>query len=86
LRAIWQFEIAEHTHFFRQQEKLSLRKQQDNAQSQRRDAAKRRTSSGLPKRTNGSKTPKVSPPRTTTKQQHKRIGPEDPCPFHVGHK
>jgi hypothetical protein len=30
--------------------------------------------------------PKVSPPRTTTKPQPKRIAPEDPCPFHVGHK
>jgi hypothetical protein len=24
--------------------------------------------------------------RTTAKQQPKRIGPEDPSPFHVGHK
>jgi hypothetical protein len=30
--------------------------------------------------------PKVSPPRTTTKQQPKCIGPEDLCPFHIGHK
>jgi hypothetical protein len=78
--------IAEHKRYFRQQEKLSLRKQHDNAQSQRRDTAKCSMPSGSPKRTNDSKTPKVSPPRTTTKQQPKCFGPEDPCPFHVGHK
>jgi hypothetical protein len=78
--------IAEHTRYFCQQEKLSLRKQHDNAQSQRRDTAKRCMPSGSPKRTNGNKTPKASAPRKTAKQQPKRIGPEDSCPFHVGHK
>jgi hypothetical protein len=78
--------IAEHTRYFRQQENLSLGKQHGNSQAQHRDVAKRRTPYGSPKRSKGSTTPKVSPPRTTTKQQPKRIGPEDPCPFHIGHK
>jgi hypothetical protein len=41
--------IAKHTHYSCQQEKLSLRKQHDNAQAQRRDVAKCRTPSGSPK-------------------------------------
>jgi hypothetical protein len=78
--------IAEHTRYFRQQEKLLLQKRHNNAQSQRHDVTKRRTPSRSPKHTNGSKTPKVSPQRTTTKQQPTHIGPEDPCTYHVGHK
>jgi hypothetical protein len=41
--------IARHTRYFRQQEKLSLRKQHDNAQSQCRDMEKSSTPSGSPK-------------------------------------
>jgi hypothetical protein len=49
--------------------------------------AKCRTPKGSPKfpKNNGNnKTAKISPP-SNNKRQPKRIGPEDPCPFHVGH-
>ena len=80
--------VAEHTRYFRQQEKLAMRKQHDNSVAQRRETStRRRNAHGAPVTPKKGPTPRSKYERDknkSDKKPFKRIAADDPCPLHGG--